>query len=118
MQKKLYCKTFAIVIIVLFIGAGAISSAVEINSEVVPSEEYNEKISLIIGRGQKTYQWEPFEVHLKFGNLLIISYTTSGLYIKKATEVDINFFIGLAVHTGGFGSHIICGIAIGDINWE
>jgi hypothetical protein len=128
MNKKNVGKILAIGIIIMFIGAGVISSAVEINSnlnkgtwenyKIESSDEYTEKISFVIGGGQKTFEWEPFEVHLKMGNFLIISYTTSGLYIKKATKVEINFFIGLAVHMGGFGYHKICGMAIGDINWE
>jgi hypothetical protein len=128
MKKINICKIFVVGIIALFIGAGAITSAVGLNldvteksrdkSEFEPLDEYTEKISFIIGGGQKTFEWEPFEVHLKMGNLLIISYTTSGLYIKKATKVDINFFIGLTMHMGGFGHHDICGMAIGDIDWE
>jgi hypothetical protein len=126
MQKILYCKTLAIGIIVFFIGANAVTSAVNINSDlnkgirenykIESSDEYTEIISLIGGSGVSHGPKEGlFHLNVTNGNVDITSFTTKGFYKIETNKVSAKFFIGYD-RGSGFG-FVFGGIAIGDISW-
>jgi hypothetical protein len=115
MRKKLLRKILMAGIIVLFIGAGAISSAVEINSDVNEKsmgkkeienfDDYNEIISFVMGGGRGNI-WYPNGVNLS-GDITIIALTTNGFIIKQASQVEIKFFLGLKFNSGFGGLTIM-----------
>jgi hypothetical protein len=103
-----------------------ISSAVNVNTElddeakdnyeIEPLDEPIEKISFIYGSGKGTGA-SGQSVNISSGNIFIIAYTTNGFYTKITNQVYIEYFIGFCNH-GSFGAITICGIAIGNIDWE
>jgi hypothetical protein len=125
MKKNHIGKNLALGLIVIFIGAGAITSAVDINTDVnkksmdnyefEPLDGYFEIISFVMGSGRGNI-WYPNGVNLS-GDITIIALTTNGFIIKQASQVEINFFLGLKF-SSGFGGLTIIGYAFGNFNWE
>jgi hypothetical protein len=126
MKNRLYCKFLAVGIIVLFIGV-SVSSAVDVNTEVdeeawenfetEPFDEYTERISFVWGSAAHRNRTGLFSVNFTDGEIVIISFTTSGFYGKNVDHVYMDFFIGHYPRGGLPTSYHFIGVAIGNIDW-
>ncbi|UCF12236.1 MAG: hypothetical protein JSW06_09365 [Thermoplasmatales archaeon] len=114
MKKKLIIGSLFAILMLLF----PMISAVEINTNVKPLDEYTEKISFIKGR-VIGYNRTGFSINISYGNITIVAYTTNGFYTKNTNHVYIRLFLGfLYSRTGGYPvGRYVWGFAIGNIEW-